>query len=97
MNFWQAMSMGSFLLAWYSRASADGKITQQEVLDGVREALMVAGVNIEIEVPAAPAPPVPAAPATRYHESGATYRGGTDAAGRRAGDAASSPTELAGR
>jgi hypothetical protein len=91
MNFWQAMSMGSFLLAWYARASADGKITQQEVLDGVREALLVAGLDIEIEVPAPPAP------APRYHESGATYRGGVDVGGRRAGDAAGSPAELAGR
>lgn len=56
MSIWQAISMGSYLLAWYTRASADGVLTQNEVIEGVRGALEVAGVDIQIAVPAPPRP-----------------------------------------
>ena len=51
MNIYKALSLGMYMLAWFDRASKDGKITQEEIVEGVYGAVRTIGINVEIDVP----------------------------------------------
>lgn len=49
MNWWKAIGFGSYVLAWITRASADGKITQEEIIELVKQAITVFEIDVEID------------------------------------------------
>ena len=51
MKIFKAISIGMFLMAWFARASQDGKITSDEIIEGVIGAAEAAGIDIDIDVP----------------------------------------------
>jgi len=51
MNYWKALSLAMYLLGWFSRASADGKITADELAEAIKGAIGQLGLDIEIDVP----------------------------------------------
>lgn len=48
MNWMKAFSAGSMALAWFTKASADGKITAPEVVELVESMLRVFGLRIDL-------------------------------------------------
>lgn len=49
-KFYRALTLGMYCLAWFERASRDGKITQAEIIEGVTGAVDAAGIDVEIDV-----------------------------------------------
>lgn len=52
MKWVQAIGFGSFILAWLTRSSQDGKISQDELAELIEEACRTFDIDVEIEVPA---------------------------------------------
>ena len=48
MNVWRMISVGSLLFGWFSKASADGKITAAEVGELLTQAMHLLGLNIAL-------------------------------------------------
>ena len=51
MNWWKAVSIGTYILGWLTKASADGRITVDEVIELVEGAIRTAGLDVQIDVP----------------------------------------------
>lgn len=46
MKIFKALSVGMYLIAWFQRASADGEISHQEIVEAVTGAASAAGIAI---------------------------------------------------
>lgn len=51
MNWWKALQLASYLMGWYARASADGKVTADELAEAVRQAATVLDIDIDVTPP----------------------------------------------
>lgn len=51
MNFYKAISLGFYILAWLQRASQDGKITQDEIVEMIGGAIAAVDLKVEIDLP----------------------------------------------
>lgn len=50
MSFWKAISLGMYLLGWIQRASQDGKISPDEVLEAISQAIQIVGIDVKIDI-----------------------------------------------
>ena len=50
MGFFKALSLASYLMGWYARASADGEITHEEMIEGIAGACSALGLDASIDV-----------------------------------------------
>jgi hypothetical protein len=51
MNFFKALALATYLLGWFSRASQDGVISQEELLEALTGAIQQLDIGIDIHVP----------------------------------------------
>lgn len=50
MNLFKVIKVGMFVLSWYESASADGKITQEEIKQALEGILGEDGIDINIKL-----------------------------------------------
>jgi len=50
-SFWKALSVASYTLSFLAKASEDGKITLDELLEYLQGLANQLGVNVEIKLP----------------------------------------------
>lgn len=51
MNIGKAVRLGLFILSWYQKASKDGKISIEEIIEGAIQGLQYAGVDLQVDIP----------------------------------------------
>lgn len=49
MRLWTILSIGGYVLGWFERASRDGRLTAEEIVELVQGAAQLAGVHLPIE------------------------------------------------
>lgn len=50
-NIFKALSLGMYIIAWLERASKDGEITQEEILEVIQGAVATVGLKVSIKTP----------------------------------------------
>lgn len=50
-NILKALSLGTYVIAWLERASKDGEVTQDEILELVQGAIATIGLKVSIKTP----------------------------------------------
>lgn len=58
-NIFKALSLGMYMLAWFERASKDGEIDEEEVVQCIQGAIETVGLKVGFKVtPASPTAPI---------------------------------------
>lgn len=50
-NIFKALSLGMYIIAWLERASKDGEITHEEILEVIQGAVATVGLKVAIKTP----------------------------------------------
>lgn len=50
-NIFKALSLGMYIIAWLERASKDGEISQEEILEVIQGAVATVGLKVAIKTP----------------------------------------------
>ena len=50
-NILKALSLGTYVIAWLERASKDGEISQEEILEVIQGAVATVGLKVSIKTP----------------------------------------------